>query len=53
MLEYQDYIVWNPANVKSFPRKKTGLIPKQKMEPEPVTMGKPSIYVNYPFSTEM
>ena len=49
----QEYVVWNPANVKAFGGKpKTALLKPRREPVGDVLVGKPRVYVNYTFSTE-
>lgn len=49
-----DYIVWNPANVKNYQGVRKTQLLKPSRQPAPSQpMGKPSLYINTPFSTEL
>lgn len=52
MLTYQDYIVWNPANVKTYSRSAISTLkpPMRYTLPSDV-VSKPAVKVNMPFST--
>lgn len=52
MLEYQPYIVWNPANTKVFNRSAIPLLKPNREAPAPKPLGKPLLKINMPFSTE-
>jgi len=52
-MDRQDYIVWNPANIKTFSRSAiTALRPVRKPVAMPEFESKPSVLVNMPFRTE-
>ena len=53
MLTYQDYIVWNPANIKTYSRSAvSALKPRMRYRAESDVITKPAFKINTPFSTE-
>lgn len=52
MLTYQDYIVWNPANIKTYSRSAISTLkPRMRYREPSDIITKPAVKVNMPFST--